>query len=650
MNEFISKKRLKQIQKFSRSISIIFVIVMLIIMIGIPAFQWLIDFIWMDTLGFGSVYTTILTSKLILALSGFILFFLTIFATLFWVRKTYLNHFDTHQLPPLVVNQKASLLSILALSVLSGFIGSLIVQGLGWEPALKLLSHETFGIVDPHFSKDVSFYMFVLPFIQFVIYVLLGLSIINLLIIIGAYSVFNIYRLSRFAQIHFIVILSFIGLLIASSHVLTPYSTLLSNQVNMFQTSVVHGLSYTDQLINIPKAYVLAVVAVLATIWMIISFLRNNLEATLIPIAVYLAFVLLGQGASVVVQNFIVSPNEFVRETPYLQHNLDYTKQAYQLDEIEKKDHPGNDSLDEAMIARNALTINNVRINDTRPLLDIYNQLQTIRTYYKFNDMDIDRYNIDGNYEQVFIGARELNTENLPEQAQTWVNRKLRYTHGYGVAMSHVNTVTQQGQPEYMVQNIPAEGIIDIDRPQIYFGEEHYPNVIVSTKVDEFDYPTGDDNETHRFEERTGITLQCFKKWIFAINEKSFRMLVSDQLTAESQLLDTRNIMERVKRIAPFFKYDSDPYIVIRDDGTLTWIIDAYLTAERFPYSESYEKNNNYIRNSVKVAIDAYSGEVNFYIADPDDPLLKTYQNIFPSLFTKEIPGDIKSHFRYPEY
>ncbi len=291
-----------------------------------------------------------------------------------------------------------------------------------------------------------------------------------------------------------------------------------------------------------------------------------------------------------------------------------------------------------------------MRLNDSRPLLDIYNQLQTFRTYYKFNDMDIDRYEIDGNYEQVFIGARELSTEDLPDQAQTWVNKKLRYTHGYGVAMSHVNKVTKQGQPEYLMKNVPSEGVLDIKRPQIYFGEEPYPNVIVNSKVDEFDYPTGEENETNRYEAKdAGIPLTGYKKWLFALSEGSFRMLVSDQLTKESQLLDTRNIKDRINRIAPFFDYDTDPYIVIRDDGSLVWLIDAYVKAERYPYSEAHQGRENYLRNSVKVAVDAYTGKVDFYVSDPEDPLLKTYDKMLPGLLTHDVPEDIKSHFRYPE-
>src|SRR5690606_15887907 len=294
---------------------------------------------------------------------------------------------------------------------------------------------------------------------------------------------------------------------------------------------------------------------------------------------------------------------EFAKEEPYLRHNLELTRAAYGLDEIEVKENPGNVSLNREMIERNRLTIDNIRLNDARPLIDIYNQLQTFRTYYKFNDIDIDRYKIDGDYEQVFIGARELSTVDLPEQAQTWVNRNLRYTHGYGIAMSHVNKVTRQGQPEFMMKNIPTEGVLEVTRPQIYFGEEDYPNVIVNSKVDEFDYPTGEENATTRYEEDAGIPLTGLNRFLFALKEKSLRILVSDQITSDSKLLMTRNIKDRVNRIAPFLTYDDDPYIFIREDGSLAWMIDAYVIGENYPYSESFNGSINYIRNSVKVVV-----------------------------------------------
>lgn len=647
MNE--QKSKVQSWLKFGKTLRVIFILIILLLIIGFIVANWLIDYIWMDTLGFNTVFLTIFTSKVSLGLAGFLLFFIFTYFTLYWIRRSYLSHFGKEQLPPFMLHRKRTNLIILGGSIFIGLIGSSIVQGIGWEPALKLLNYEQFNANDPYFNMDVSFYVFVLPFVQFIVNILLGLSIFFLLIEIGAYSVFHMYRMNRSAQLHLGVTMGIFGILLACTHLLQPFETLLTNQVNLFQKSAVYGLSFTDQMVNIPKAYILAAIALIGTIWIIIAMVRNNIQSAVKPVVAYVGLLVIGQIASVIVQSFIVSPNEFSRETPYLEHNLAFTRAAYDLDDIREESHPGDYTLTREMVERNELTIDNVRLNDSRPLLDIYNQLQTFRTYYKFNDMDIDRYHINGSYEQVFIGARELSTEDLPEQAQTWVNRMLRYTHGYGVAMSHVNKVTSQGQPEYMMKNIPGEGEFDIQREQIYFGEEPYPNVIVNTKVDEFDYPTGDENETTRYEERSGIPLTGINRLLFALSEGSFRMLVSDQLTSESQLLDTRNIMDRVKRIAPFFRYDNDPYIFIRDDGRLAWILDAYLTAENYPYSEAYQGRENYIRNSVKVVLDAYSGEVDFYISEPDDPLVQTYKNMFPQLFTDEMPEDVRAHIRYPE-
>ncbi|MCM3740207.1 UPF0182 family protein [Oceanobacillus luteolus] len=636
-------------KKTGKIFGIIFGILLAIGLVFLLTFNWITDYIWMDNLGFGNVFTTILGSKLTLMGIGFVLFFIATFITLQWIRSSYVNHFHESQLPPFLAEKKFSRLIIVGTSFLVGVLGSSVVQGLGWEPLLKFLQHEKFGVTDPHFNMDISFYMFVLPFLEFVIYLILTLAILALLVVAGAYSVFHMYRLSRRAQLHIGVTIGLVGLMVAAIHLLQPYHTLLSNQVNLFQTSVVYGLSYTDELINIPKAYVLAAVAIIAAVWTIIGLYRGRMKSVIIPIAAYFVLLIAGQGASIIVQNFVVSPNEFHRESPYLERNLEFTKAAYNLDEIKEEQHPGNYSLDRDMVERNALTIDNIRINDSRPLLDIYNQIQTFRTYYQFNDIDIDRYEIDGDYQQVFIGARELSTEDLPEQAQTWVNRNLRYTHGYGVAMSHVNEVTGQGQPQYLLRNIPVEGAIDVTRPQIYFGEEDYNDVIVDTNVDEFDYPSGDENVSSRYEEEAGIQLNGFNRLLFAIDQASFRFLVSDQLDSDSRLLKTRNIMDRVTKIAPFFEYDSDPYIFIRDDGSLAWMIDAYLVAENYPYSEQFSGDDNYIRNSVKVVVDAYTGEVDFYNVDPEEPLVRTYQAIFPDLFTEEIPEDVQRHFRYPE-
>ncbi|WP_240510205.1 UPF0182 family membrane protein [Virgibacillus profundi] len=648
-NVNLSAKQIQKLKKIGKIAGIILGVIVVLGILFLLSFNWITDYIWMGSLGFEKVYMTILGSKVLLGAIGFFLFLVLTYVTLTWIRKSYIGHFHNNQLPPIIESRKTSRAIMLGVAIFIGAIGSSIVQGIGWEPLLKLMNHASFGEADPYFNMDISFYIFILPFVKFIVYLLLGLSIFFLVLEIGAYSVFNMYRMSRSAQLHMGVTLGFIGLLLACLHLLSPYETLLTNQVNIFQESVVHGLSYTDKLINIPVSYILAAVAIIGTVWMIIALNRGKINSMAIPVIAYVVLVIAGQLTSAGVQNFIVSPNEFSKEKPYLEHNLNFTRAAYDLDNIEELEHPGNYTLDEEMIERNDLTIDNIRINDSRPLLEVYNQLQTFRTYYQFNDMDIDRYEIDGEYEQVFIGARELNTDGLPSQAKTWVNQTLRYTHGYGIAMSHVNQVTSQGQPEYMMKNVPPEGVFELNRPQIYFGEEAYGNVIVNSEVDEFDYPSGDENVSNRFEADSGIPLTGINRLLFAFNEGSFRMFVSDQVTEESQLLETRNIMDRVNRIAPFFQYDEDPYVFVRDDGSLAWIIDAYLTAEQYPYAEAHRGEENYIRNSVKVVIDAYTGEVNFYIANPEDPLLQTYQNMFPDLFTEEIPEDVQSHFRYPE-
>jgi len=647
-NNVFTKKQNERMTKWTKRGGWIVGIIVAIIIITLIVVHFVTDYIWMDSLNYGDVYTTILFSKVVLALSGFAVFFILTLLTLYWTRKNYLHHFLPQQLPEVVVNKKYAWLLTILVSFIVGAFGSSIIQGLGWEPALKYLNRTSFGNVDPYFGLDIGFYIFSLPFIEFVLYVLFNLFLFLFIIQAVAYSVFNMYRLSKNAQIQMSVYLLLMSVILAAIHYIGKYNTLLTNQVNAFQKSVVHGLSFTDKVINIPKSYVLTIAIIVVAIWLIVVLFRGNIRAAITPIVVYAVLLAGSQLAAVIVQNFIVSPNEFSREKPFLEHNLNFTREAYDLDKIEQKEHPGTPTLDEEMIERNSLTMDNVRLNDSRPLLDIYNQLQTFRTYYQFNDMDIDRYKIDGKYEQVFIGARELSTHDLPEQAQTWVNKNLRYTHGYGVAMSQVNKVTSQGQPEYKLKNIPVEGDIDISRPQVYFGEEDYPNVIVNSKKDEFDYPTGEENATNRFSERTGVPLKGINKLLFAIKERSVRMFVSDQLTEESQLLMTRNIKNRIEDIAPFLTYDNDPYIFVRDDGTLSWIIDAYVTANGYPYSEEFNEEDNYVRNSVKVVVDAYTGEVDFYVVDEEDPILNTYEKIFPTLFTSDIPEDVFAHFRYP--
>ena len=623
-------------------------ILILLFIVASLAVKWLTDYIWMDTLGFGSVFTTIFTAKVALGLIGFIAFFASAFVLLLNIRSTYLREFANEQFVPVIQNRKPFLWVNVLISLLAGLFGSVLVQGLGWEPLLTYLNQASFGVTDPYFGRDVSFFVYTLPMWNFALAILMFLVGAAIVVKLVLYSLRGLIKHSNRARRHFLVSVVLFGLLMAVRFLLSPYEKALTKSVNLFQDSVVFGISYTDNLINIPFDYIMVGVTIIATVLFVLAIVRHRFRFLGAGVGLFLGTLLLGGAASMIVQNFIVSPNEFAREQPYLQHNLDYTRQAYQLDEINVEDKEINDTLSEEMLERNEITIDNIRINDARPLNDVYNQLQTFRPYYFFNDVDIDRYQVDGEYQQVFISARELTQQRLPDQAQTWVNKNLRYTHGYGVSISNVNEITVEGQPEYLVKDLPPEGSIDVEKPQIYFGENDYNSVIVGSKVNEFDYPDSDENKSHRFEANTGIPLTGLNRFLFALDEKSFRYLVSDQITEESQLLQTRNIVDRVERIAPFLEFDDDPYPVIRDDGSIVWLLDAFTMTNRYPYSDTGGSSRNYIQNPVKVAVDAYTGEVTFYLLDPDEPLAKTYGNIFPDLFETDIPEDIHSHFRYP--
>ena len=634
----------KGLKKFSKWL---IAIILLIVAFNL-AVTWLADYIWMDTLGFRSIFITIFTAKVSLGLIGFVLFFVSSFVLFLNVRSTYLREFPNERFVSFVQNRKTFLWVNALVSAFSGIFGSVLVQGLGWEPLLTYLNQTPFGVTDPYFGRDVSFFVYTLPLWNFALSVfmlLVGAAIVVKLVL---YSLRGLIKYSSRAQRHFLVSVVLLGLLIATHFLLSPYEKALTNKVNLFQESSVFGISYTDHVINIPFDYIMAGVTIIATVLFALAIVRRKFRFLAIGLGLFLGTQLVGGAASLIVQNFIVSPNEFAKEQPFLQHNLDYTRKAYQLDEVRVEDKEINDTLSQDMLDRNQLTVDNIRINDARPLNNVYNQLQTFRPYYFFNDVDVDRYEIDGKYQQVFISARELTQQRLPDQAQTWVNKNLRYTHGYGVSISNVNEITPEGQPEYLVKDLPPKGPIAVEKPQIYFGENDYNSVIVGTKVDEFDYPDNDENKTHRYEAQSGIPMTGFNRLLFALDELSFRYLVSDQITEESQLLQTRNIVERVERIAPFLDLDDDPYPVVREDGSIVWLLDAFTMTNRYPYSDTGNSSLNYVQNPIKIAVDAYTGEVRFYLLDPNEPLAKTYQNIFPELFETDIPEDIRAHFRYP--
>ena len=419
-------------------------------------------------------------------------------------------------------------------------------------------------------------------------------------------------------------------------------------------TGAVYGAGFTDVNITLWMYRVLCVLSVLSAIMFIVQMSRKKYKSLLTVPVIMIVVGLVGTGAGMLIQNFVVSPDEINKESQYLERNIQYTQLAYQLDDVDVKAFAADNTLTASDINDNVETINNIRINDFDPAQQFYNQTQSIRQYYTFNDVDVDRYMINGKYTQTFLTAREIDENKIDS---SWLNRHLKYTHGYGATLSRVDKVTSSGQPDVLIGNIPPESEveeIEINRPEIYFGELSNEYVVVNTDEKEFDYPDGDSNKYTTYEGKAGIKLNLFNRVLFSIKEGSLKLLVSSNIDSDSKIIIYRNVMERVQKIMPKLAYEADPYLVTVD-GKLYWMVDAYTMSSYYPYSEPIDGNTgstNYIRNSVKVVVDAYNGDTNFYIVDEEDPIAATYQKIYPTLFKDfdEMPEGLKSHIRYPNY
>ena len=425
----------------------------------------------------------------------------------------------------------------------------------------------------------------------------------------------------------------------------------LARAEHLVQTSgLLHGANYADVYGRMPAGLLQVAAGVIGAALAMLHAFGNRNWPIPAAIALYALVSIGGEGYSSLVQRFSVTPNEQVRETPFIQHNIAATRRAFALDTVEERPVSGDARLTPQDIERNGATLKNVRLWDHAPLLETFGQIQEIRTYYDFASVDNDRYHVNGALRQVMLSARELNSASLP--ARTWVNERLTFTHGYGLTLGPVNEVTSEGLPVLFVRNLPPETIPDlkIDEPSIYFGELSNDFVIVRTRTPEFHYPRGDENETTRYSGSGGVPLgSLWRKLVFALRFGSYQILLSDDISDESRILFNRHIRERVERIAPFLAFDRDPYLVLAD-GRLYWLIDAYTTSDRYPYSTPAGRIN-YIRNSVKFVIDAYNGTLNAYLSDTTDPIAATFARIFPNTFKplSEMPSSIREHVRYPE-
>ncbi len=645
------------------------IIISLILLVNVANIA--VELLWFGSLGLPDVFLTILKTRLLLFFGGAGLFFATFFfsttlayrlARRRWAAWGHAGDIETagRRTPPALV-----IVVILAL-------GGLIALWLGatlsgqWDPALRLPHRTDMGITDPIHGRDVSYYLFVLPVLLIAKSWLLVATIIILVTTAVVYFVWLIMpqtrgqrdegrgmvlRVGRPIQAHLSLLAAALMALLAW------HQALRLDQLVYAGRGSTLGATFADVNVLAPALWVGLAVAALGAIGLVagaFAFVRL-LWVGPAALGLWVLVWLIGQTMlPAVVHRFVVLPAELETERPYIERNMTFTRQAYGLDEVKETDYPAQDAVTREEIEANAVTLRNVRLWDYLPSLATYNQIQSIRLYYNFLDSDFDRYFLDNEYRQVIISARELVPDNLDAAAQTFVNRRLKFTHGYGVVISPVNEVTPEGLPELYVQDVPPKGKLSITRPEIYYGEAlHSVGDWVLTKTDtpEFDYPRGESNVETTYAGESGVAIGSFwRRLLFAWYLGDINLLISRHVQPDTTLLFRRHILERLLRIAPFLLPDRDAYIVAHGGG-LYWIQDAYTASGFYPYSQPSLGGLNYIRNSVKIVTNAYDGSVQFYIADNTDPLIRAYAGAFPDLFKpfSAMPQGLRAHIRYPQ-
>lgn len=663
--------------KKSSNRSLIKLVIFLVILGAISVFaRFYIDWLWFSSLSFQGVYLTTLLSKVALYAGVFLLSFLFIWLNLQLTRK-YKNSEDKRSpetedgreiiyLHPeesywtRFLKGKTSRWAFVLVSLLLAYIVASTLAD-QWIIVQQFINRVPFGKIDPIFNKDLGFYFFSLSFYQFVYRTLMLILIltvvsVSVLYMVGATAELFALEWKKFtmAKCHVGALLAVIFALKAWGYQMAAYGILFSSH------GVVYGATYTDIHARLLTYKILMLVALLVAVMIIVNLFIKRVSWILYSIGAWLIVsILLGGIYPGLMQKFIVQPDEFNKEKPYLQTSIAMTRNAYELDKVDNREFKINYNLTMDDINKNRATVDNIRLWDWQPLKDTYKSLQELRPYYTFNDVDIDRYTVDGRYRQVMLSAREMEdiytSQDMPEQAKTWINQRLMYTHGYGVAMSPVTEVAQEGFPKFYIKDIPPQNStnIKVTKPAIYFGEKTDNYVLVNGKQKEFDYPVGAENVYTNYSGKNGIRINSFfRRLLLSWQLKDYKMILASNITNDSQVLINRNIADRVQKVAPYLAYDHDPYIVVGDNGKLYWIMDAYTFGSKYPYSQPFDENgNNYIRNSVKVVCDAYTGQLSFYIADTKDPLIKIYQKTFPGLYKSmdEMPDGLKAHIRYPE-
>ena len=635
------------------------------------------NYLWFESIDLTSVWFKILLTKTVLVAVTSLIAFAFIFINLrLAVRATpVMDIFESFENQDPLSRFRAWTNERFLRYRLIGAVGLSLFLGAGasqlWEQVLLFLNQKSFGITDPVFNYDLSTYVFGLPlyrlFVSWGFQLVIFTSLIILLFFVATGAVQ--LRPGRFpdvssgAKAHLSVLLAFIALLKAFAYRLDALELLYSPRGKVF------GASYTDVVAHLPALNLLILISLFGAILLLVNIRRRGWLLPATAISLWLAVsIIVGGLVPAAIQRFRVVPDELNKELPYVANHIDYTRLAYNLNTIEEKSFEASPNLSSSDIADNAQTVDNIRLWDPTVLAETYSQLQEIRAYYALDEVDVDRYEINGELTQVMVSARELDQTNLP--AVGWVNERLQYTHGFGVVFSPANNVASQGQPDFYVKGVPATSTVselEVEQPRIYFGEsaDSLEYVVVNSLQDEVDYPLSTEGQSVAYtnysgEGGVGIG-SFFRRLGFALRYSELNLLISNQLSDDSKLIMERNIVSRVKKGAPFLYTDNDPYLALID-GQLFWIIDMYTVSDKYPYAQPADTrrinensglpmNFNYLRNSVKAVVNAYDGTLNYYVVDEEDPIIQSYVDIFPELFSSksEMSSELLDHIRYPE-
>ena len=635
------------------------------------------NYLWFDSVNLYSVWIKILLTKGALVGATSLLAFIFIFTNLrLAVRATpVMDIFESFESQDPLSRFRAWTNERFLRYRLWGTIGLSLFLGAGasqlWEQVLLFLNQQSFGVVDPVFQADVSRYVFGLPLYRlfvswgFQLVILTSLIIVLFFVATGALQLRQgrLPEVSSGAKAHLSVLLAFIAILKALAYRLDSMELLYSPRGKVF------GASYTDVIAHLPALNLLILISLFGAVLLLVNIKRRGWLLPATAISLWLAVsIIVGGLVPAAIQRFRVVPDELNKELPYVENHIDYTRLAYGLDNIEEKSFAASPDLSQNDISNNKQTVDNIRLWDPTVLAETYSQLQEIRAYYALQEVDVDRYRINGELTQVMVAARELDQTNLP--AVGWVNERLQYTHGFGVVFSPANNVASQGQPDFYVKGVPATTTVselEVEQPRIYFGEsaDSVEYVVVNSLQDEVDYPLSTEGQTVAYTNYSGeggVGIGSFLRRLgFALRYSELNLLISNQLSDDSKLIMERNIVSRVKKAAPFLYTDNDPYLALID-GNLFWIIDMYTVSDKYPYAQPADTrrinensglpvNFNYLRNSVKAVVNAYDGTMNFYVVDENDPIMTAYNDIFPDLFSSksEMSSELLEHIRYPE-